>query len=250
MLYALFAIVAWLAFGHAVLGGLFWALLQVPESNVFMVALSALLAILLLVVAAWVEVFALLSWAPSEAPAVRIRRTVRAVPAFLVSLALFGIVFWISARAGDWLSAHRGEMDAWLIVHLRLVKSGPIHAALAWLLWFVRYGLGLSLALALLADLVTSGFRSIARPSWLRAGLRPRRFALVALWMLVFVWLPWQAVYWRPKSLPPTWLEPAFVAVKLLVIYLLANVGWALVLRTTSTHRTSSHRRPAAICAL
>jgi hypothetical protein len=38
-------------------------------------------------------------------------------------------------------------------------------------------------------------------------------------------------VFWRPKGLPATWLEPAFVLVKLAVIYLLANIGWALVLR-------------------
>ena len=240
MLYALLTIVAWLALGHAVLGGLFWALLQVPESNAFMVALSALVATLFVLVAAGVEVFALLSWRRDATLAVRVSRTVRALPPFLVSLVVFGGVFWLTARAGDWLSAHRGEIDAWLIAHLKLVRSAPIHATLGWLLWFIRYGLGLSLALTLLAEVAGSGWRTITRPAWLRASLRPRRVALVALWMFAFVWAPWQAVYWRPTSLPPTWLEPAFIAVKLLVIYLLANVGWALVLRTTTGPRSIS----------
>jgi hypothetical protein len=240
MLYALLTIVAWLALGHAVLGGLFWALLQVPESNALMVALSALLAILLILVAAWVEVFALLSWRRNAGLAARLSRTVRALPPFLVSLVVFGGVFWLTTRAGDWLSAHRGEIDAWLIVHLKLVRSAPIHATLGWLLWFIRYGLGLSLALTLLAEVAGSGWRTITQPAWLRASLRPRRVALVALWMFVFVWAPWQAVSWRPKALPPTWLEPAFIAVKLLVIYLLANVGWALVLKTTAGNKADA----------
>jgi hypothetical protein len=239
MLSPLLAIVAWLACGHAVLGGLFWTLLQVPESTVFTVALSVLLAVMLLVATGWVEVAAQLSWTESEAPARRIRRAAAAVPAFLVSLALFALVFWLTARAGQWLIVHRGEIDAWLIAGPGIVKSSPIHAALGWVLWFVRYGLGLSVALTLLGQLTVAGVCSIAQPAWLCAALRPRRLALVALSIFVFVWLPWQAVYWRPGFLPPTWFEPAFVAVKLLVFYLVANLGWALALKVTAAARHS-----------
>jgi hypothetical protein len=46
-------------------------------------------------------------------------------------------------------------------------------------------------------------------------------------------------VYWRPGFLPPTWFEPAFVAVKLLVFYLVANLGWALALKVTAAARHS-----------
>ena len=237
MIYTLLAIVAWLAVGHAVIAGLFWALLQVPESTAAMVALSALLTVLLIVAAACVEALALLSWRRGEAKSTLVGRTVRAVPAFLVSLALFGVVWWLTAMAGGWLAAHRGEMDAWLIVHLKLVKSGPIHLVIGWLLWFVRYAIGVSLALTLLAHLATNGFRTFARPAWLRAALQPRRLGLVAVWMLVFIWLPWQEIYWRPKALPPTWLEPVFVSAKLVLVYLLANLGWALVLKATCATR-------------
>jgi len=37
-----FTITAWLLAGHAILGGLYWLLLQVPESNAFMLAASVL----------------------------------------------------------------------------------------------------------------------------------------------------------------------------------------------------------------
>ncbi len=261
------AIVAWLALGHAVLAALFWGLLQVPESTVFMVALSALLVILMLAVAAWTEVLALLTWdrttvvappaaATTAAGAVqtaekhrgggvgsRARTAVAAVPAFLIALVLFGVVFAATGRAGAWLTTHRGEIDAWMIVHLKLVKTTVFHGALAWLLWFVRYGIGLSLSLALLLYLATSGLRSISQLRWLTHGLRPGRVILVAAWMFVFVWLPWHGVYWRPKRLPATWLEPAFVMAKLGLIYVLANVGWALALKTVSARRARDSRR-------
>jgi hypothetical protein len=269
MVVSFLAIVAWLALGHAVLAALFWGLLQVPESTVFMVALSALLVALFLVVAAWVEVFALLRShavhrtggagssaaaggagsdgttggagpAPANKEAGRIQTMVRAVPAFLVALAVFGVFFGATGRAAAWLTAHRGEIDAWMIAHLKTVRTAPLHATLAWILWFVRCGLGLSISLAVLQQLATCGLGSLRRFTWLAAGLRPARVALVALWILVFVWLPWQGVYWRPRSLPPTWLEPAFVTAKLLVIYVLANVGWALALRTAGKTVDSS----------
>ena len=262
MITPLLAIVAWLALGHAVLAALFWGLLQVPESTVFMVALSALLVVLLLVVAAWVEVVALLRWrrgladgeagaamvtgvASSAAPGgassaltaardIRVRTMARAVPAFLIAHAVSGVVFGLTARADTWLIAHRGEIDAWMIAHVKTVRTAWLHTTLAWSLWLVRYGIGLSISLALLVQLATSGLSSIRRLTWLGAGLKPSRVLLIALWVFGFVWLPWQAVYWRSKSLPATWLEPAFVTTKLLVIYLLANVGWALTLKTVA----------------
>jgi hypothetical protein len=238
------AIVAWLALGHAVLGALFWGLLLVPESTVFMVGLSALIVLLLLVVAAWVEVLALHSFARGRLMGgARIRTIVDAVPAFLGALAIFGIVFALTWLAGNWLGAHRGEMDAWMIVHAKTVRTAWVHATLGWILWVIRFGIGLSLALALLAQMTTSGLGSIKRPAWLGAGLRPLRILFVALAMFAFVWLPWQGVYWRPKALPPTWLEPAFVVTKLLLLYLLANLGWALALRIT-TGETGRRTRP------
>ena len=251
MVSALLAIVAFLAVGHAVLGALLWALLSVPESNVVMIALSALLAVLIVIGVAWVETLAWLSWTATDGRVERARRSVRAVPAFLAALTLFAVVYWLTGRAADWLVAHRGEIDAWLIVHVRIVKSRPLHAALGWLVWFARYPLGLSLALGLLAHLAPGSAasrpssQSPGRPSrnrtsvlsaawsWLRTSLHPLRLALITLSVLGLIWLPWQAVDWRPKALPPTWLEPAFGAVKWLVLYLLANLGWGLVLRTS-----------------
>jgi hypothetical protein len=37
-------------------------------------------------------------------------------------------------------------------------------------------------------------------------------------------------VDWRPAWLAPNWQETTFVVLKLGTLYLLANIGWALVL--------------------
>ena len=173
------------------------------------------------------------------------------MPACLAALGLCLFFYWLTGRADAWLADHRGEIDAWLILHLSLVKSSPVHVALGWVVWFVRYPLAVSLGLGLLAELPgtatpraepppANARRSRNRSSglfaavgWLRQSLHPLRLALVTMWVLVLIWLPWQAANWHPKAIPATWLEPAFVAGKLLGIYLLANLGWALVLRAT-----------------
>jgi hypothetical protein len=228
----LIAIVGWLVVGHAVAGGLFWALLLVPESNALMVVLSACLAVLVLVVTAEVETIAVMSWIGPDGRRARVGRAVRALPACLAALVFFLGIYWLTGTVEGWLGDHRGEIDAWLILHARIVKSGAVHAAAGWTLWFVRFGIGVSLALALLVALVESGPRALAGARWLRQGLGARRLALIVLWLLALVWAPWQLVYWRPTALPPSWLEPAFVTVKLALIYLAASLGWALVLKT------------------
>ena len=64
--------------------------------------------------------------------------------------------------------------------------------------------------------------------------------AVLAGILAVFFWLPWQAVDWRPSWLAPDWQETTFVVLKLGVLYLLANLGSALVLGSgTRRIRTS-----------
>lgn len=59
---------------------------------------------------------------------------------------------------------------------------------------------------------------------------------MIAFALFVGIWLPWQAVYWRPASLPPTWAQPVFAALKLLMLFVVANVAWAFILKMASRH--------------
>jgi hypothetical protein len=230
MIARLFAIVAWLTAGHAVLFALFWLLLAVPESNVAMLAASALAALAIAVVLGIVEGAGLVGWQPGVPASEWPRRTVRALPGVWLGGLLFVIAWNLVALAGWWWQGHRGEMDAWLMAQFGWSESGRLQAAAGWFFAVLSIVLGLSMALSLASTVIRRGVRSAARPTWLREAASPRRLVTLSAIGLVFLWLPWQAVSWRPAWLAPNWQEAVFVAAKLGVLFLVANVGWALAL--------------------
>lgn len=225
------AAVAWLCAGHAVLAGLYWLLLQIPESNVWM--LGASLAVVL--AAAWltgiVEMTALLTTGAAGSMRASARASIRRAWLIVLPLALFAAVWWLTGFAVDAHARHSGQIDAWMIAKTGWTRTARLHESLAWLLAFVRYGVGTSLAVALMGALATGGPRGLAS-RWIAGGLAWKPLTVTSLALLVGIWLPWQAVYWRPASLPPTWVQPAFAALKLLALYVVANLAWAVVLRT------------------
>jgi hypothetical protein len=227
------AIVAWLAAGHILVGGLYWLLLQVPESNAWMLVASLLIVLAALVMTGVIEATAILAWTASEPMGVALKTALLRAWLVVLPLAVFGCVWWLTGTAQDWLTRHAGEIDAWIIAKAGWTKTAGLHTSLAWALAFVRYGVGTSLAVALLGSVSRQGLHGVTSP-WPRHGLAWKPLAIVAAVLFVGVWLPWQAVYWRPASLPPTWVQPAFAAVKLGVLYVVGNLAWAVVLRTAS----------------
>lgn len=230
MIARLSAITACLAVGHAALSGLFWLLLSVPESNIAMLIASALIVLLMIGVFGWVEALGVLAWHTTRPARELPRRALHLMPwVWLAGLVFLLVATLVSALSGTWFG-HRGEIDAWLMLHFNVTETGRIHGLAQWVLLFLTYVLGLSLAVALVEGRVGEGVRTAARATWLRAAVSPVRLLLLTGIWLLFLWLPWRAVDWRPKGLAPNWQEVAFVAVKLGVLYVVANVGWALVL--------------------
>ncbi len=234
MMSRFFAVAGWLAAGHAVLGGIFWLLLQVPESNVVMLGVSALLCVLLVLLACWIEALGLLAWRHQGPLGGLARRALGAMAAVCAGAVLFGVAWYLTALASSAWSSHRTELDAWLMLHGGWTRTTRLHAGMGWAIAFVRYVLGLALALALAAAVAVRGVRALAGAAWLRRALSLRRLAVLTASLLLLFWLPWRAVDWHPARLSPNWQEVAFVGVKLSVLYLAANVGWALVLRESS----------------
>lgn len=227
------AIVAWLVAGHLLVGGLYWLLLQVPESNAWMLAASLAIVLATLLLGGVIEETAILAWTASEPMGVALKTAFLRAWLVVLPLAVFGCVWWLTGAADNWLARHAGQIDAWIIAKVGWTGTAGLHTTMAWVVAFVRYGIGTSLAVALLASLATQGLCG-ATSSWLRRGLAWKPLVIISAVLLAGVWVPWQAAYWRPASLPATWVQPAFASVKLIVLYVVGNLAWAVVLRTAS----------------
>jgi hypothetical protein len=229
----------WLVLGHALLAGVYWGLLNVPESNVLMLAASALLALVVVAGAAIVQSVAVRSLATSGGP-----RSVRTlistgVPAFIVAMAVWVACSWIVGWVGHWHTAHSGEIDAWLIAHGDWTRTAWLHRGIELALGFVRYVMGVSLAVGVFVTWVVGGLGEALQPQRFIAALNWKRLAIVTAAVVGLMWLPWQAVSWRPASLPPTFVQPLFAAIKLGLIALVVHAGWAFVLWSAIPRATS-----------
>lgn len=224
------AIVAGLSIGHALIALLFWALVNVPESTVWMLGLSALIAVTLIVLAGWIQASAALAWIPGVRPRTILRRALNGIPAFVVALVVCATLWWGLGRVDAWLEARAGEIDAWLIARTGWTQTGWIHRVIDLVMAFFRYVLAISIGLALVAAGAREGWRALAGTSWMRRAVGRAQIGITGIAFVLLIALPLQAVYWRPASLPPTSLELAFIVAKLSVIFLLVNAGWALAL--------------------
>lgn len=227
------ATLAWLCAGHAVLGGLYWLLLRIPESNAWMLAASLLVVFAAAWLAGVVEMTAFLALRERDPMSAALKISARRAWLVVLPLAAFAAFWWLTAAAADWHARHASQIDAWIIASTGSTRTAWLHAGFAWAIAFLRYGVGTALAAALLGALASHGFRGLVS-GWIPRGLMWKPLLVTSAALLIGIWLPWHAVYWRPASLPPTWAQPAFAAVKLLLLYVAGNLAWAVVLRTAS----------------
>ena len=237
-------IVVWLLAGHAVMAALYWALLHVPESTVWMLALSALLVLVIAALAAAVHAGAAGAWQqalrPRQGLMAGLRRLWWVLPAALVFAAGWWVTAWLDARH---LSA-RGAIDATFMARTGSPDTAWIHRIIAYGVFALRWGVALSLSVALLVAGLFGGTRGIIAGRWLRRGLAPAAVLATIGCVLVFVWLPWRAAYWRPAGIPPG-VEPAFVAAKLGMLAVAAATGWAFILGV-GAHRAAQEPPPSS----
>lgn len=230
MIRRLALITAWLLCGAAVWLATFWGLLHVPESSVWMLALSAVLALMLVAIAGAVLAGATAAWDLERPPTRALSRGVRHIPAAVAAGLLFGAIWWVTGVVFDWHSSIAGQIDAWVIARTGRPNARGIHFAIFWLTMTVRWALGLTLASALLASLVSAGRATVTQADWLVSALVPSRWLAVTFWFVLLVAIPWHLVDWRPATLSLA-AEPWFVAAKLSAIAVAMTLGWALVLR-------------------
>lgn len=237
---------AWVGFVDALAVAACLAFLYTPESNVLMLGVSALtllVAGLLLAIGS----------ASAADGLVQVRRPWTSVGAAMRHLPLVAyvviVVGLICAAAGwfeSWWLAHAGEVDAAAIAAGDVTRTGGLHAAARGFVVAVQWVLvpaWLATALAWIAGYDT---RDVLTLKWLTAGLHWRVLLVTAIGVGALVWLPWRVAYWRPAALPATVLEPAFVVLKVVVLYVLSQLAWAATLWAAATRVTPSVAAPEA----
>jgi hypothetical protein len=226
-------VAGWLAAGHALLGLLYWLLLQIPESNAWMLASSLLVVLAAVWLAGVVEMTALLAFAVDGPMRGAVAPALRRAWLIVLPCALFAAIWWLTGAAAGWHGRYAGQVDAAIIARTGWTGTAWLHEAARWLIAAVRWAIGLSLAAALAAALASQGARGL-HPRWVGRGLHWRPLAATAAAVAIGFWLPLQAAYWRPASLPPNWMEPAFAAIKLAVLFAISQLAWTTVLRTAA----------------
>lgn len=230
------AVAIWLFAGHAAAGLLYWLLLQIPESNAWMLAASLLALLAAVWLAGVIEMTALLAFAVDGPMRGALASALRRAWLIVLPCLLFGAIWWLTREAADWLARYAGQMDAAIIARTGWTRTAWLHATADWVVVLVRWVIGIALAAALAAALARHGWRGL-HPRWVSRALRPRVIGATAAALAIGVWLPWQAAYWRPAWLPPNWTQPVFAAVKLLVLFGVMQLAWAAVLRAAARQR-------------
>lgn len=235
----------WLAVGHAVAFALYVALINVPDANIPMLLLTALLIITSVLTVALTEA-TVIGWLQSRDSLLQAttRGWKRAVPALLTGLALVAGIWTLASSADVWHEDHTGEIDAWAIATFDLAATGWLHRVIDAVLFVFCWIVGLSLGLSALCAFVLRGLPGgLLSGTWFRQAFSRMQLASVGMVVLTCFVLPWRAMDWRPARLPSTWVELAFVGAKLAALYLVAHAGWTVLLLVAGRPVTSTRAR-------
>lgn len=193
--------------GAALAGATFWGLINVPESNVLALALSLLLVIITVLIVG-LATGTVAGHAGGRSLRDAASSSLGRLPMFLAGAAVCGALWWLTSFIeGQW-SLHSGEIEALFLRYAGTSNTAWLFTTVAWVLWLVRWGLGLAAVAAL----------TVGRPRLVVAAkpLGATVLALLAGWALSF------GIYWRPKAVPANSAEMVFALLKFGVLALAA----------------------------
>ena len=225
-----------LLLGALVVFGLYWLLLNTPESNALALISSAVLVVLIIASAA-LFVNTALGLAAGTPLAASVAAAANGVHWVVVAAVPALLLWWAIVRADRWVVDHAGEINAWFIARYGWSDISSLFRAEVWVSRWLRWSLIPLIALALAGALLDGGVPGVAG-RWRRA-LGLRSLAIAVLAFIVLVALPLPLITWRPQ-LPPTWLEPAAAAARLGAVAILWIAGAALLVLLAAPARSAT----------
>lgn len=237
---------AWILLGGAMAGGVYWTFLITPVSTAFALAFTAILAVIVLALIGFIANGAMEIW--TNGWSLRgIMRAFRSIPAIVPAALIVLVLWWLTSRSELWLAERSGPINAWFIARFGWDDMRWLFTAFGYLANWLRWVVGLMLALSLMAAIVSLGWSGAAKGSWITAALRPRKLFIATAALVILVALPWMFIVpWRPESLPPTSLETIFIVTKLTLVAVAVAIGLAVVLKQVAPASPVSPASPAS----
>jgi hypothetical protein len=219
----------WILTGSALTAGLYWGFLNTPESTVWMLMVSALLAVVALAMAGVTTSGAITIWSHGASLS-GLGRAVRSSSSVIPAALLMVLVWWLAERAETWIALRAGQISAVFIARFGIADVSRLFTATHYVANWFRWVMSPLLALSLMAGMSAIGWAALAQAAWLRRALHPRALAMSTVWFVVLMALPWiYLVPWRPKGLPASSVEFAFIVAKLSLTAILFAIGAALI---------------------
>jgi len=220
--------------GGVLTAGVYWLFLITPESTVWALIASVLLAMATLAMAGFTAGGTVAMWidGPSRAA---LQRAIRGAAGVIPAALVVWLLWWLTTHAEVWVAMRSGQINAWFIARFGWADVSwlfiAVHRGAQWIRWV----LSALLALSLIAGFVAIGWPALLQAAWLRRALRPRAIVMATIWFVLLIALPWMyLVPWRPKQVPATSIEFAFIVAKLSVTAILVAIGAALIAREAS----------------
>jgi hypothetical protein len=226
----------WILIGSAITAGIYWGFLITPESTIWALMVSALLALVALAMVGLTANGALVILSQGVSAA-GLRRALASVPSVIPAALIVLAVWWLTSRAETWVALRTGAINAWFIARFGWDDVSWLFSGVRYMAEWIRWVISALLALSLMAGIAAVGWRAIAQAAWLRRALRPRAVLVATLWSVALIALPWMfLVPWRPQNLPPSSIEFAFIVAKLSVSAILFACGAAFVAQQASAN--------------
>jgi hypothetical protein len=220
--------------GAVATAAIYWGFLNTPESTVWMLALSAVLAVAAASVAAITIGAVLLAWSGTRWSRAMVLQALRGVPACVPPALVVLGVWWLALRGTAWMDSSSGEISAWFIARFGWSDVSWLFRTVEWIGWWVRWVVAPFIALVWCRSILVRGWRPSR--TLVREALRPSGVLIATVIVLALVWMPWtQLAPWRPRGLAPGTGELLFVGAKLGLVAVLSALGWSLVARVVAT---------------
>lgn len=220
--------------GAALCGGFYWTFLTTPESTAWALAASAVLLVLALLTAAITVNIVIEIWTHGPSAA-GVGRAARSLPSTLPAIAIVLALWWMTTAGERWMAMRSGQISAMFIARFGMADISWLFTMVRYVAVWFRWVLAALLAVSLMAGFLSVGWAAIRQSAWLRRALDPRAIIVATVTFVAFIVLPWlYLVPWRPRGLPATSVELAFITAKLALAAVLLALGVAIIIREAS----------------